>query len=64
MTGCNKKDTTNQVTEPTQQTEAVNYVVPYSKGPDGPITVKGPTAPPPQAVTEKEQGNFTLPLDR
>jgi len=42
---------------------------PFSKGPTGPPAVRGPSAPPgaspvePQAVTEKESINFTLPAD-
>lgn len=41
-------------------------LVPYSKGPDTPPQVKGPSGPPPgdqtpQAITEKETVKYTLP---
>lgn len=62
LTACQSKD------EPLPQPEVKNPpsgAVPFSKGPPGPPGVRGPAAPPgenpPQAVTETEAINFSLP---
>jgi hypothetical protein len=60
--------------EPVETEEVEEYVptvpTPFSRGPSGPPSVKGPTSPPPgteltdetpQAVTETEDVRITLP---
>ena len=60
--------------EPVEPEAVVEYEptvpVPFSRGPSGPPSVKGPTAPPPgmelvdespQAITETEDVRITLP---
>jgi hypothetical protein len=65
LTGCQSQQTERQSPEQNPQ------VVPYSKGPDGPPAVKGPTEFPPgtdetaaaklpQAVSETENVKYSL----
>lgn len=62
FSGCQSTPQTEQAA-PTQQVP----LVPFSKGPSTPPSVKGPSGPPlgssstPQAVTETETVRYTLP---
>lgn len=45
-----------------EQAEKVEGLpMPFSNGPSGPPSVKGPTMPVPEAVTETENAEFRLP---
>jgi hypothetical protein len=73
LAGCQAKEAPKAEKIIPVQTQQVPSI-PYSKGPDGPPAVSGPTSPPPsassalesdatqpQAVTETEAINFSLP---
>lgn len=63
LVGCGSAETVeNNVVEDDGATEAVQGMpVPYSKGPSSLPSVKGPTSPVPEAVTEVEEVEYRLP---
>ena len=72
LVGCNASEESENVIieqEGVSSNDAPSLIIPYSKGPDGPPSVKGPTSAPGEivetdtadAVTEEETVEYRLP---
>jgi len=62
MAGCAANSVKDVKIEGADEVTAPSLGIPYSKGPDSSPQVNGPSSPPPvQAVTESEDGSFSIP---